>query len=154
MSQPSGRLLKNRSCRREKLRTPISPGSKHTVRCRTYEGGLVGLQLLPNQKVSEELVNQTHRPHDFGGGKFDVLNGHLECSCARGRTNETTEIMMYSDGEARSKASFINEIGWRNNPKPNRSWNLTGCADSGTCRYDRKHAESLMPLLHDWVQAK
>ena len=96
-----------------------------------------------------------------GGANSEVFRGRLECSCSRrmhSNDSSITENAFYVSekimGDSRVKISFINEIGWGENPFPVHGWNFTGCSYDGTCRTSQNKSEDLLKLSEhgawDW----
>ena len=80
-----------------------------------------------------------------------LFGGHMEANAIRkGGIKGAVENYVYAsplaDNSTAAKAqqivlSFVNEIGWGNDPTPIHGFNFTGCAFEGTCNFTDEMAE-------------
>lgn len=69
-----------------------------------------------------------------GGTDGSLFHGRMEAQSVR--ADQASERYHYVSSEADGKTtlSLLSEVGWNGN-EPFHGWNLTGCAELGTCRY-------------------
>ena len=84
-----------------------------------------------------------------GGTDGDLFNGRMECPCYRKEAlgpedHQPVNDMQYATapltggGGPRTVLTYVQELGWGNNPDPLEGWNFTGCAFSASCRFSEE----------------
>jgi hypothetical protein len=112
----------------------------------------------PNVCVADDFVSSPLRDswssfhHQLGGATDGgVYRGRMECDCIRGeldchedRRGCDVENFYYASEpvqDKRTTISFFFESGWGDQPRPIKGFNFTGCALTGTCRYNETLAK-------------